>query len=170
MRKLLCLLLLLAAPITSYAATAVLPPVDGGVRPLARWRNLTTSSGSEKLLDAVAGNASAATRTITIPIQAGWTDLVLQVDTTRTAHEAIVVTASCSINHGVSYGNINSIESAGNGAYDVYSATWTKAATASTSETFNFGIYGCDHMKLVVALTTGGAADFMTAYVKVGAL
>lgn len=169
MRKLAFLLCALTST-AAYGATAVPPLSGGGERPRARVRSLATSTGSAKLLDAVAGNASAASRTITIPIEDGWTEVALQIDTTRVAHTAITVTATCSLNGGVTYGNINSVEGAGSGAYDVFSATWTKASTASTSELFNFGVGLCDSMKFVVGLTTGGASDFLTAYVKVGAI
>jgi hypothetical protein len=149
------------------AATAVRLPVEGGERPHPRCRNMNTSAGSEKLLAAVAADASASTRTITVPIEDGWTDIGLQVDATRVAYTAITVTATCSRNHGTSYGNLNTVEPAGSGGLNVYTATWTKTTSSTTNETFDFDASKCDYMKFVVGLTTGGTTDLMDAYVKV---
>lgn len=169
LRRILAAVALFASCLSSpvFAASSIPVPVEGGEKPHPRCRNLNTSTGSEKLLDAVAGNASAATRTITITIEDGWTDLGLQVDATRNAYTAITLTATCSKNHGTTYGNVNTVEPAGSGALSVFTATWTKTTSSTTNETFDLDASKCDHIKLVVGLTGGGASDAMDAYVKV---
>ncbi len=154
----------------AFAATAVNLPVEGGESLHPRIRNLTTSAGSEKLLSAVAANASSATRTITIPIDDGWSDVGLQCDFTRNAYTAVTVTATASYNHGATYGNVNSIESAGSGSWNLYTATWTKTTSSTTNELLNFAVGLADHMKFVIGMTGGGVSDLADCYVKVGSL
>jgi len=162
----LILAALIAFGIGSVARADTAIPInsDGGERNHPRCRQLNVSGGSVNLLSAVAGNATIATRTITIPVADGWTDGRIQVDITEGGTiTAMTVTMTCSLNGGSTYGNINTIEPGSSGAINMYAATWTKPITTSSVETFDFDASRCDSIKIVIGLTGGGASDFITA-------
>lgn len=161
--RLLALLALLGMAQPALAATAVELPREAGERPYQRCRTLTVSGGSEAVLNAVAGNASAATRTVTINSELAYSEVNFQVDVTEGGTiTAATVTFTCSLN-GTTYGDVDTVEPAGSGTVNQYTGTWTKAITASGVVLFDFDISGCRKAKFIFGLTGGGASDAMTA-------
>lgn len=155
----------------AFAATAVAPPPSGGERPKPKCRNLNVSNGVEELLSGVAANASASTRTVTVVTEEGWTDLGFQLNAVEAGTiTGATMTMTCSRDHGVTFGNVDTVEPAGSGGLTQYSATWTKGITATGNVLFDVDISKCDKAAFVFGLTGGGASDTITVYGKMCAI
>jgi hypothetical protein len=120
-------------------------------------------AGACKVLDAVAGNAGAAAHTFILKTN-GFSVLSVQVDFTRNAGTALVLTCTGSLNDGNSYGSIASSNIVAGGAADnAFIETWT----TSTTGNYIFGGYDVsryDYVTCVLAVTSGGASDATTVY------
>ncbi len=118
-------------------------------------------------LAAVAANAAAASRTLTLDVTP-YDQITLVLTLSRTAGVAITLTITESVDGGSTYGAQHS-SSVASGTVTISPVTWT-TGTISADYTLSLPI-GCKsitHMKIVVAVTTGGAADLITAKVMGG--
>lgn len=125
----------------------------------------TRVSGSEdrfKILDAVAASASAGARTAELKV-AGYARLVLAVDFTRSAGTAVVITPTYSLDGGTTYASFTS-EAVAAGAATV--SPYVVTRTVSLSDIFGHAldVRGMDRVKLLFAVTGGGASDLLTVY------
>ena len=131
----------------------------------ARWTvgNSSCSAANCKLLNAVASNAAAASRTFTIDT-AGWAKTVLQVNYVYNAGTAVTMTCTASLDGGTTYASITSTSiSAGAGTVTAYVDTFAiSAASANFLLEYDTRVY--DHLKCVAAVTGGGASDTITVY------
>jgi hypothetical protein len=115
-----------------------------------------------KMLNAVAANAAAASRTFTIDTE-GYVAVALQVDYVYTAGTAVTMTCTKSLNQGTTYASVTSTSVAGGtGTVTAYADSF--AVTASTNFTLEYDVRNYDKLRCVAAVTGGGAADTITVY------
>jgi len=136
----------------------------------ARWKVANTDcSGLAvncRMLNAVAANAAAASRTFTIDTST-FVKMVLQVDYVWTAGTAVTMTCSGSINQGSSYASITSTSiAAGTGTVSPYVDSFAVTASANFLLEYDVRIY--DRLRCVAAVTGGGANDTITVYASAG--
>lgn len=120
-------------------------------------------SASQKVLDAVALNASAATRTFALDVQS-MSKLLVWVDFTYAAATTVVLTPSASPNGGTLYGRVTSTAvAAGAGTVSLYTDTYTTGA-ASAIFLVEYDVRGMDYFKVVFSGASAGASDLVTVY------
>jgi len=125
------------------------------------------------LLNAVAANGAAATRTATISFKDdNSTDaaptfnrspqlLRMTAVLTRVAATALTVDLYTSVDGGTTYGRVQSIAvSAGVGVLSDYTPTRTESANMSLD--LQIDTRGATHAKVVLSATAGGATDLLT--------
>lgn len=131
----------------------------------ARWKVANTACSAQhcKLLDAVAANAAAASRTFEIDT-AGWVKATIQVDYVYSAGTAVTLTCQGSLNQGTSYASITSTSvGAGTGTVTAYVDSFAISA-ASANFLLEYDVRTLDRLKCVAAVTGGGANDKVTVY------
>lgn len=158
MKKVLLFLGAIVMASSAYAAK------DRTVRTLV-YRN--SSTNNIKLLDGVALNASAATRTITVELgpDGDYRSLVVQVDFTHNAATTLVLTPTCSINGGASYASVLT-GSVSSGTEDVDAHVVSMGVAGSVNNKYEFNVVGCDAFKIVFSGASGGASDLIDVYAK----
>ena len=113
------------------------------------------------ILETVAANAAAASRTAIINLDKNYSHVLVTLETSRSAHTAAVLTAKKSTDGGTNYANITSQSiSAGAATVSNYVETYTQSSDISIVREYD--VRGADNFSLLVALTTGGASDTMT--------
>ena len=127
-----------------------------------RHQYFNSSTGSKKLLAAVAANASSSSRTVTLTTK-DYARLVFQVDYTWATGTAVTMTCQGSLNNGSSYANVNTASVLA-GAVTLATATWSKAVTASTNELVSVDTSTYDFLKCVFSATAGGGSDLFDVY------
>lgn len=138
-----------------------------------RFRN-DASTNKYNLLEAVALNGAAATRTVTLSLadlnhaNRGFEKVVVVIDYTYGAATAVTVTPTLSIDGGTTYGSETSTSiSSGTGTVSVYSDSYTTGA-ANALLRLSYDVAGCTHLKLVIAGTGANGSDLVdvqaTAY------
>jgi hypothetical protein len=138
--------------------------------PAAQVQRITNDASANKydLLAAVALNASAATRTITVPVaQArlstgdGYSRLIVGVDFTYAAATTVTLTPTCSLDGGTTYFSVTSTAiTAGAGAVSLYVDTYTTSA-ASAKFSVGYDVGACTHFKIVFGGASAGAGDLV---------
>ena len=125
--------------------------------------NTTCALEQCELLNAVAANAAAASRTFEIDVT-GWVKATIQVDYIYTAGTAVTMTCTGSLNQGLSYASLTSTAiTAGTGTVTAYVDSFAVAA-ASANFLLEYDVRTYDKLKCVAAVTGGGAADTITVY------
>jgi hypothetical protein len=127
-----------------------------------------TSTNIYNLLEGVALNASAALRTITVPIAQvkaaggdGFDKLVVAVEFTWAAASTVVLTPTLSIDGGSTYvADTNTVFTAGAGAIAARVDTYTTGGASATFRS-TFDVPGCTHYKIVFSGASGGATDLI---------
>lgn len=121
-----------------------------------------TSTNSRKLLSAVALNAAAGTRTVTLTVS-DWSQTVFQVDLTRDAATTLTMACTGSLNGGTSYGNVNSVAiAAGVGTLSTY--TLTKTVGASVKELMSMDTSAYDSIACVFGGAGATGSDLVDVY------
>ena len=126
------------------------------------------SSNDYNVLEAVALNAAAATRTYTVSAGAltdapsdGFAKLVVVIDYTYSAATTVTVTPTCSLDGGSTYASETSTSiAAGAGTVSVYSDTYTTGG-ANAVLRLVYDVSGCTHYKLVFGGASAGAGDLV---------
>lgn len=127
------------------------------------------STNDYNVLEAVALNASAATRTITTQVGTlgqggngdGFAKLLVVIDYTYSAATTVTVLPSCSQDGGSTYGQETSTAIAsGAGTVSAYSDTYTTGA-ASKILRLGYDVSGCTHYKLVFGGASADASDLV---------
>jgi hypothetical protein len=122
----------------------------------------TCSSNSCKVLSAVALNATAATRTVTLPV-AGYSRLTMQIELTRVAATDVQVTCTGSINGGGTYALVTSgTTSSGTGTLSAYHDVF--ATTTSQNFMTQYDVRGLDKIACVLSGTAAGGTDLVDVY------
>lgn len=122
------------------------------------------------MLEAVALNASAGTRTLTLPLSTNFsrgTDgptyakVKLVINYTYSAATTVVVTYTSSIDGGTTYGSETSTAiAAGAGTVSVYTDTYT-TGSANAIIKLSYDVAGCTHAKFVFSGASAGAGDLI---------
>lgn len=115
------------------------------------------------VLNGVAANAAAGSRTITLPVH-GLSRLVVSVEFTRSAGTAVVLTPSYSLDDGETYARLTST-SVLDGAGTVSTYSDTRTTSASENIGLSYDVAGMDYFKIVFTVTGGGASDLLTVLV-----
>jgi hypothetical protein len=145
-RLLLALLLLLAPTLASAQATSS----------RLRFRTLT---GSNYLLNQVAANASAGSRTVTVST-GGYSKVSWTFGYTQAAGTAITMTCQGSTDRGTTFGDITAMSiSGGTGTLSVF--TWTQAIAASGATIIDMASGSYDALKCVFGITGGAGSDLI---------
>jgi hypothetical protein len=160
------LVILLSLVMLVFAATAQAAPPIGRAPGTSTLRftaaGATCASNSCKVLSAVALNATASTRTVTLPV-AGYSRLTLQVELTRVAATDVQVTCTGSINGGGTYAQETSVTiSAGTGTLAAYHDVF--ATTTSQNFLTKYDVRGIDKIACVLSGTSAGATDLIDVY------
>jgi hypothetical protein len=152
------------------ALVLLLPSTALAWAPAAQVQRLTKDSSTNdfNLLEGVALNATAALRTITVPIaQAkaatgeGYEKLVVVVDFTYNAATTVVLTPTCSIDGGSTYASETSTAiTAGAGSVSIYADTYTTGAASAVFRVV-YDVAGCTHYKIVFSGASAGASDLV---------
>jgi hypothetical protein len=159
MKRILLSIAILLAPALASADVVSVPQVR---RVIFGSDGLPTKVSASKVLNAVALNAAAASRTFVLTV-AGLSKVTIQVDLTRDAATDLSLTCSVSLNGGSSYAQLHSTSvAAGVGTMSAYSDV--KAGTASVNVPFEYDVRTYDKIRCTVAGTSGGAADLVTVY------
>jgi hypothetical protein len=160
-RFVIAFILTLALPAQAATPSAI-APVLNRLKFTAAGATCPTQDGSCKVLSAVALNASAGSRTFTLPVSR-YAKTVVQVDLTRTAATDLQLTCTGSLNGGATYGEIASTSiSAGVGTMSAYRDVF--ALTTSRNILFEYDTRNYDSFRCVVSGTSGGAADTINVY------
>jgi hypothetical protein len=122
-------------------------------------------SGSTKVLDGVALNATAALRTFDLDIHSTWGKAVVFIDLTRSAATTLVATPSCSPD-GTTYFDY-STRSILAGASTVSSLVDTRAVSGSVTILLEYDVRSCKSFKIIFSGASGGASDLVDVYVTV---
>lgn len=130
-----------------------------------RFRNFAVGvTNSYNMLNAVALNGAAGTRTLTLDtgsIGDGYGRLLVVLDYTYGAATAVTVTPSCSSDGGTTYGQETSTSIAsGTGTVSAYSDSYTTGAANKTLR-LKYDVTGCDHYKLIFAGTGANGSDLV---------
>lgn len=155
-------LILIAALLIPSAALAYAPQSK------VQWLTKDSSTNDYNLLEAVALNATAATRTITVPISQvqsrageGFEKLVVGVEFTYAAASTVVLTPTCSMDGGSTYFSETSTAiAAGAGTVSLYTDTYTTGG-ASASFRLVYDVSSCTHYKIVFSGASAGATDLV---------
>lgn len=155
-------LALILAPTVAMAA----PPSDSTTE--HHYYVVTSGTRTVNLLDGVALNATAATRTITLltadGVQAdnapGYTKLRVQVDYTWTAASTVTLTPTCS-QDGTNYA-APTTRSCSSGTCTLYPQVDSRPVTASENFTVEYDIRGCRSFKVLFGGASAGASDLVT--------
>ena len=124
-----------------------------------RWRDVGT------VLNAVACNASAGTRTWTATSGsgAGFGLAAFQFDFTYNAATAVTWTCFGSLDGGTTYAELQSC-SVSSGTCTSTDAVWSKAVSASDDWIWRVDFLGLSDIKCTLACTGGGASDTTIVY------
>jgi len=156
MKPLLAALLLF--PVGAYAASA----------PRTNVTRLKAGS-SFKLLDGIALNATASTRTIDVeigPSRAEWAKVSVIVDYTYTAATTVVATPTCS-QDGTLYASFTSRSiSSGAAAVSPLVDTYTTGG-ANATYILEYDVRSCKNFKIVFSGASAGASDLVDVYAAV---
>jgi len=139
---------LLAAPVAvaeDAAKTATL-----------NWKN-TASANAFNLLEGVALNAAAGTRTITLATQARWAKLRVYTFFTHNAATTVTSAFSCSLD-GSSYARLTARNIDGATA-TVNLLTDSIAVAANTDYMLEYDTRGCESVRVVFGGASAGASD-----------
>jgi hypothetical protein len=151
MRKLLLAFVVLLAPALANAQTQ-------------SRIHLKTPSGSAYLLNGVAANASAGSRTVTVNT-GGYRKLTWTVALTRHLATALTIACSASTDSLVTYANIAAVTVNG-GAVTMSPATWTYGGATGTltgndAVTVDMGVSTYDGVSCVFGATSGDGTDLL---------
>ncbi len=113
------------------------------------------------MLEGVALNAAAGTRTMTLKLQKAWRKVKVNVFYTYSAATAVTVTMSCSID-GTNYGTVQSrsISAGSSTVSDVVDSKTSGAA--SQSYQLEYDVEGCENAKWVFGGTSAGGGDLVS--------
>lgn len=130
----------------------------------------TTSTGDKRLLNAVALNASANTRTIIVQTDApsgspagGYDLLTFLVNYTAGTATDVRAQIFGSLDGGITYGAAQSSAIAG-GVDTLSDYIAVKSVTANKAYTFTANIDNYTHVKVVFSGTGAGSGDLLTVY------
>jgi uncharacterized protein with beta-barrel porin domain len=120
------------------------------------------------VLEGVALNATAATRTLTVQVsdvrktaKDGYRKLIVVVKHTYSAATTLTATPTCSMDGGTTYASETSTSiSAGAGTVSVYSDTYTTGAANSVLRLV-YDVSGCTNYKVLFGGASGGAGDLI---------
>lgn len=126
---------------------------------LVRSVNFVSATGATELLDGVALNAAAASRTLTLDLKKQYSKLLVVVNLTRSAATDLSVTPSLSLD-GVVYAQFV-LNSAGT----LTNYAPVKAVSGNDVIPFEFDVRGLESIKMVFAGTSGGGSDLIDVYV-----
>jgi len=141
--------ILLAFPVPSFAQKA---PTTNAVR--------LQVGGAFNLLDAVALNATEATRTITVTTNRAFSKLSVVSFLDRTAATDLQIAVFCSLD-GTTYGS-KQTRSIAAGTATLSNFTDSKAVSADVTIETEYEIKACESVKLIYSGTSGGASDLVT--------
>lgn len=124
-------------------------------------RHSTAPQGT--LLSAVACNASAANRTLSLSNPDGYGVAILQFDFTYNAATAITLTCNVSLDGGTTYAPLQSC-AVSSGVCTSTDASWSKAVSANDDWAWRIDFLSAPNVQCTVACTGGGASDTVTVY------
>lgn len=142
--------LLLLAPVVSYAQAPLLRYSD--------FRN-GASTTAQNILEGVALNATAATRTVTLDTD-GFAGLRVLVFYTYSAATTVTAQATCTYD-GTNYVRITSrATSAGAGTLSLFADTYTTGA-ADADFSIEYGVAGCKRVKVLFGGASADGSDLV---------
>jgi hypothetical protein len=147
---------------SSIAAAQPVAPLQQRQRFGSDGMACRTQAASCKLLDGVALNAVAASRTFTLAT-VGFGKVTVQANLTRTAATDLRLTCTASLDEGASYGSVTSTSiAAGTGTVSAYVDVFAVSGSANVLLEYDVRTY--DKLRCVVSGTSGGANDLITIY------
>lgn len=152
-----------AAALGLFLAPSVAFPAKA---PNTFTKQITGAQGTVKLLDGVALNAAAATRTIDIDIGADWSKVVVFVDhTANSACTTIVATPTYSPDGDTFFAYTTRSISAGASTVSALVDTFAVSGTASFA--LEYDVRAAKSLKLVFSGASCGGSDTVDVYVSV---
>jgi hypothetical protein len=123
-----------------------------------------SSANRFKMLEGVALNAAAATRTLTLSPEGQYVKALILVDLSWTAAADVSITPSASLGDSTVTAPMTVAVTAGDGTITIVDRVDIKAVSADDQFLVEYDIRGMNTLSLVFAGTSGGASDTIDVY------
>lgn len=149
------------------ALAVILAPALASAQTTQTRVKYKTPQGSLKLLSAVALNASAGLRTVTVPT-GGYSRVTWHVDLTRVAATTLTMTCKASLNNGTTFADVTSMDVA-SGVGTLTPFTWSLAVSANASAIIDMSVGTYDFLRCAFGGASAGGSDLVDVYATAGA-